>query len=75
MYTYNTHYRQKCDSGKLVKVILRNIFLQIMFETKKRNIAFYLQRQEVAEGRSSKGHASKSSDFQRKKVGERFYFS
>ena len=40
------------------KVILRHIFVQITFETKKRNTGFYVLRQGVPEGRSSEGYAS-----------------
>ena len=42
----------------LKKKILRHIFVQITFETRKRNIGFYVLRQGVPEGRSSEGYAS-----------------
>jgi len=40
------------------KVIPRYIFVQITFETRKRNPGFYVLRQGVPEGRSSEGYAS-----------------
>ena len=62
MYTTITFFRQTYDPNKSVliwrKVILRHIFVQITFETKKRNTGFYILRQGVPEGRSSEGCAS-----------------
>ena len=40
------------------KVIPRYIFVQITFETRKRNTGFYVLRQGVPEERSSEGYAS-----------------
>ena len=67
IHVYNNHiFRQTCDSNKSVqirrKVILRHVFVQITFETKKRNIGFYVLRQGVPEGRSSEGYASFKQD-------------
>ena len=63
IHVHNTHiFRQTCDLNKSVhiwqKVILRHIFVQITFETTKRNTWFYILRQGVPEGRSSEGYAS-----------------
>ena len=55
-------FRQTCDSNKSFQiwraVILRHIFVQITFETRKRNTGFYVLRQGVPEGRSSDGYTS-----------------
>ena len=65
VYIYTTlHFifRQTCDSNKSIQicrnVILRHIFVQITFETRKRNTGFYVLRHGVPEGRSSEGHAT-----------------
>ena len=42
----------------MTKAILRHIFVQITFETRKRNTGFYVLRQGVPEGCSSDGYAS-----------------
>ena len=44
--------------SKFDEVILRHIFVQITFETRKRNTGFYVLRQGVPEGRSSERYAS-----------------
>ena len=63
IHVYNNQiFRQTCDSDKSVqiwrKVILRHIFVQIMFETMKKSTWFYILRQRGPEGRSSEEYAS-----------------
>ena len=62
MYTTLNVFRQTCDWNKSVqiwwKVILRHIFVQLTFETRKTNKWFYVLRQGVPEGRSSEGYTS-----------------
>ena len=43
---------------KFAEVNLRHIFVQITFETRKRNTGFYVLRQGVPDGRASEGYAS-----------------
>ena len=40
------------------RLFSENMFVQIMFETRKRNTGFYILRQGVPEGCSSKGYSS-----------------
>ena len=46
------------NPSKFDEVILRHIFVQFTFETRKRNTGFYVLRQGVPEGRSSERYAS-----------------
>ena len=61
IHVYNNEMcRQTCDSNKSVQILRRvilrhNIFVQITFETRKRNTGFYVLRQGVPAERSSEG--------------------
>ena len=57
VYNNQTVFWQTCDSNKSVQilreVIFRHMFVQIMFETRKKRAGFHVLSQGVPEGRSS----------------------